>query len=373
MHTGAVTFLSISMSAVLITGATGFIGGEILKKYTQQKVYVLTHKHIGQNSGVSNVVYVKGDVVRRRLGLTEQLYTLLQSELTAILHCAADTNFSATNISAKRTNVEGTRNIIMLAKSCRNLCKVGVLSTAYVAGRKSGEVDESWLDGSAGFINAYEESKFHMEVLLRNEMSSVPIAIYRPSTIIGSSRSGIVRQFNVFHQALRLYYNGFIPMVPGIPTGTVDLISTDYCVDAVHYLFEKKFIAGCTHHITAGQSLSMTLEELLTSTHLLFSQLDPNWANRGIEIPPIVSEDTYSDFVGAIATTNNKILKQFAHSMRHFLPQLNYPKVFSNHLTVSILRRAGIEEIPLDRYYAKIIKYCIASQWGRKIAHEPAL
>ena len=84
------------------------------------------------------VVAVQGDVTQLRLGLTDPLYTQLTSSISEIIHCAADTRFGISLGQSRAVNTEGTRNLLNLARECRQLQKFVYISTVYVAGRSAG-------------------------------------------------------------------------------------------------------------------------------------------------------------------------------------------------------------------------------------------
>lgn len=348
---------------ILITGASGLIGSEVARRYLEDGAHVSLLAHRSPiDIGAKKPRIVRGDITKPRLGLSSKAYRALTSTVTSILHCAARTDFSISRQDAERVNVDGTRNIVALARHCRRLDKLGVLSTLYVAGRRLGVILERELTHTSRFVNVYEESKYRMEQFLRKQRD-LPIAVYRLSTVIGAE-DGRVRQFNAVHRALRLLHNGFVPMVPGTPESRVDLISSDYAASAIFELFERRFVAGRTYHIAAGKRASIPLSELLEETVAAFGRFDRRWRSEGIEIPTIVSLETFRMLERSVERTSSVFLQNLVRALRDFAPQLSYPKLFDTRETDRSLRGSGIRPAPLRAYYGRVIRYCLANGWS---------
>src|SRR5258706_1772849 len=258
----------MAMATLLLTGASGLIGRGLIDRWRERDIVALTHRT--PVPGVRQTLV--GDVTRPKLGLDSGEYTSLRARVTEIVHCAALTEFTAPRKDAERVNVVGTLNVLAFARDCPKLERIVVLSTAYVAGRRQGLILESELEHKAGFVNVYEDSKYRMEKKLRQAMRDLPIAVYRLSTIAGNARTGRVDQFNAVHRALRLYYNGLVTMLPGLETSAIDLVSSDYAIDAVAHLFAARFRPGETNHIVAQESDLIPLPEFLDLTAELFGR-----------------------------------------------------------------------------------------------------
>src|SRR5262249_15126709 len=154
-----------------LTGGSGAVGRALLKKLSRPLIALEHREHV---AGVERTVL--GD-------LTDPDFHLpCSEEITAILHCAARTEFAAPLIDLRRVNVSGARNLLRLGRMCRRLEKIGIVSTVYVAGRRKGLVLENDLEHKAGFVNAYERSKYEMERFVRRQFPHLPITVFRLST-----------------------------------------------------------------------------------------------------------------------------------------------------------------------------------------------
>ncbi|MGH9456942.1 MAG: SDR family oxidoreductase [Thermoanaerobaculia bacterium] len=256
----------------------------------------------------------------RRAGLDGNL----RASVEAIIHCAGRSDFSIAADEADEANVALTGRILDFAASCRHLDRIVLLSTVYVAGRRTGVIREDELEHDAGFVNEYERSKYAMELLATRRRASLPIAICRLSTILGDS-SGRIERFAAAHRALSLYYHGLVPMIPGVPEAPVDLITSDFAAERIaERLVDFRPV---TTHVCAGP-FAPSLERFLARTEELFAEIDPRWKARAVERPPIVSEATFARFERSVTETGDAILGQIVASVRDFLPQLARPKTF---------------------------------------------
>jgi|SRR5215472_615576 len=353
----------MAMAALFITGASSAIGRGLLERWRgEREVLVLTRRH-DPPAWCTNV---PGDLTRPGLGLSRSDRAAICSRVTEIVHCAAVTEFTAPRELADAVNVGGTLNLLALARLCPKLERIGVLSTAYVAGRRRGRIRESELDHRAGFVNTYERSKYRMELKLRQAMRSLPIAVYRLSTVAGNSRTGRVDQFNALHRALRFYYNGLVPMLPGVEDSAIDLISSDFACDAVAHLFARRFVPRRTYHITAPQRDLIPLPEFLELTSQLFEEFDRRWKTRVVANPPIVPLATFRLLERSVEKAGNPILRQVVRATSAFVPQLCYNKRFDDANTRQGVRGAGIERPALRDFYPAIVRYCLRTGWGTK-------
>jgi nucleoside-diphosphate-sugar epimerase len=349
------------MAAMLITGASGMIGRGLLDRWRREyETVALTHK----SPPPAGSEAVRGDVTQPRLGLGRKSYDSLSRRVDAILHCAALTEFAAKREDAENVNVRGTLNVLAFARDCPNLRRIGVLSTAYVAGRRRGLILERELEHRAGFVNVYEASKYRMEKKLRQAMQELPIAVYRLSTVAGSARTGKVEQFNALHRALRLFYNGLVPMLPGVENSQLDLISSDYAIDVISQLFVRGFSAGQTYHIVAQERDLVPLPEFVELTAELFARFDRRWKSRAVVNPPIVPLATFRLLEQSVEQAGNPILRQVVRATAAFAPQLCYDKRFDGANTHQAVRGAGIATPALRDFYPAIIRHCLQTRWG---------
>ena len=241
-------------SPVFLTGATGFLGMEVLArlleagdrkvialvrasddKAAEDRLYgVLTTLWRDPSPYQDNVRAVAGDVTSPGLGLENGQRTALAEEVGAVLHCAASISFDLPLDEARAINVEGTREVIGFARECKALGRLERfvhVSTAYVSGKYEGTFRERQLDAGQEFRNTYEQTKWEAEHVVRDAGDLSP-AIARPSIVMGESDTGWTPAFNVLYWPLRAFSRGLFDEIPALPSAHVDVVPVDYVADA---------------------------------------------------------------------------------------------------------------------------------------------
>jgi nucleoside-diphosphate-sugar epimerase len=354
---------------VLVTGATGMIGQVLVpllaRRNDVEAIFALTHacEYLGSSCKVTPV---RGDVTAGpALGITPESSRKILDRTNVIVHAAANTRFSASLDEARTVNFEGTKNLLAFASHCSRLKAFAALSTVHVAGKRTGTIWEEDLDHGAGFVNSYEQSKYETELLLREQMSALPISVLRLSTVLGSSTTGEVRRMAAIHHALRLYYSSLAPMIPGKPDSFVDLIDLDYAASAVEHFAAEHFQAGRTFHICAGED-ALTLARLLGLTREAFLRHRPSWRKRVIEMPAIVDLPTFELFVRSVEEVGDNILRSSVAIIKQFVPQLVYSKVFRDVECTRSLQANGVLKPSVLEFYPQVVRWLVESGWSER-------
>jgi thioester reductase-like protein len=363
---------------VLLTGATGFVGMELLARYldrTDRTVITLIRAKDddaarGRLDGVlsnlfgyragrysDRVCAVAGELAAPRLGLNAVRWEQLASQVTTIVHGAASVSFGLALEDARAINVEGTRRMLELAARARELGgleRYAHISTAYVAGTHAGRFSEHDLDVGQGFHNSYEQSKFEAEQLVRS-CHELPFTILRPSIVVGDRHSGWTSAFNVLYWPLRALARGIFTAVPAIPSSPVDVVSIDYVADAVYEL-SAGGDAGQTYHLTAGPQAS-TIGEIVNFASGYFERPGPR----------LVSPAEFASEADGVATS---VLEEGSV----YFPYFSVAATFDDTLTRSRLEPAGISVSPLRDYLARLLDFATRARWGKRpIARAEAL
>ena len=124
-------------------------------------------------------------------GDDEKSYFLYARRSDMILHNAACTALETDWNIYEEVNIDGTRKAIEFALHTRRKA-LAYVSSAYVAGARTGPVLENELDTSGRFRSSYERSKAMAENEVRIAATSEKIRtlILRPSIIVGDSQNG---------------------------------------------------------------------------------------------------------------------------------------------------------------------------------------
>jgi thioester reductase-like protein len=359
-----------SNGAVLLTGATGFVGMELLARYLERteralltivradddeaardRIDAVLANLFGGDAGrySDRVTAFAGDLTAPRLGLDPLCWERLAQESTMIVHCAASVSFGMSLEEARAINVEGTRRMLELAVRSQEL---GVLeryaqvSTAYVAGTHAGRFYESDLDVGQSFNNSYEQSKFESERLVRSQ-PDLPYTVLRPSIVVGDRYSGWTSAFNVLYWPLRALSRGLFPAVPAVPSAPVDVVSIDYVADGIHELCESRGGIRQTYHLTAGAEAS-TIAEIAELASGYFQQPPPRLLSP-------------AEFLSADHGVPRSMLEEGAM----YFPYFSVGTVFDDAFTRAQLQPAGISVVPLREYMSRLLDYATWSRWGK--------
>ncbi len=367
---------------ILLTGATGYLGNEILRTLLREdhdSKILVTVRGDPQTSRskyenliddslrrefTHRVEPVWADLEQDELGLAPDQRDALAERITHIIHSAAAVDFALPYLAARSANFDGTVRLVELARRASNLKAFAHISTAHIAGRRTGYIAEDDLEAPFGWVNFYEQTKFESEQFLRERMDELPIAIYRSTTLIGDSQTGAVRQFNFFHNAIKLYYHSMVPAIPGDPNGHLDLIPVDWSAQAIRYLALENFRAGATYHVCAEPPRSFTLRGLLDATLTVF-ETSPDSKKRDIKKPLVVSPEQFDRIVREAQAGGRSKILQLLKPLSYFMPHLALPKIFGAENLHRDLDASGLYVPNVREYYPKVVDYCLRTQWGR--------
>jgi nucleoside-diphosphate-sugar epimerase len=352
---------------VLVTGASGLVGSRVVERLLTWDdavhVFVLARRPAAWpalaarlGAAAARVTPIAGDVTRGDLGMDAATRQRVAAAVHAVVHCAADTTFSRPLEQARAVNTIGTRNLLEAIGDWR-IERLVHVSTAFVAGARTGSIREDELDGTAGFVNGYEQSKHDAEVLVRG--SGVPFVVLRPSTIVCDDGSGRVTQYNAVHRALRVFSGGLASLMPGAEDTPVDLVTTDYVVAGVIEIGLGAHAEGGTYHLCAGRG-ALALGELLDRAHAVWSR-DAQWRRRGIMRPALTDLATYRVFEQSVEETGDVRLATITRSLSHFVPQLALPKQFDTTQADAALGRSAA---PVRSYWDALLEQLVATRWG---------
>jgi thioester reductase-like protein len=367
---------------VLLTGATGFVGMELLARYLERSDRrlialvrsesdeaararvdgVLANLFGSRAAGYAGRVQaIAGELTAPRLGIAKRRWDDLACRVTTIVHSAASVSFTLPLPEARAINLEGTRRMLELAEragACGGLDRYGHVSTAYVAGTHDGRFGECDLDVGQEFRNSYEQSKFEAEQLVR-ATPGVPFTIMRPSIVVGDRRSGWTAAFNVLYWPLRAFARGLFTAVPANPAAPVDVVSIDYVADAIYELCQCSGGTGETFHLTAGADAS-TIGEI--------AQLASRYFRR--PLPKVLSPVEFAAFERDGSSAQRSALE----GSRAYFPYFSVGTVFDEAATRARLEPAGIRVSPLGDYLERLLDFATRSRWGKlPIARAEAL
>jgi long-chain acyl-CoA synthetase len=364
---------------VLLTGATGFLGMELLVRFlerTERRVYALVRGAGSQEAGArihdtllslfgpghpyaERVVAIRGDITHPGLGLGGKGDELAE-RVSEIVHGAASVSFDLGLEASRAVNVEGTRRALAFAERCEQrggLRRFSHISTAYVAGEHAGCFSEDELDVGQRFRNAYERSKFEAESLVTRARGRLPITVLRPSIVVGERDSGWTASFNVLYWPLRAFARGAYLALPARRDAPVDVVSVDYVADAIFALSQAREAEGATFHLTAGAHAS-TVGELVALTAAFFARRPP----RLIE-PAVYRRIVHPLLVRA---AGDERYRRALERSEVFFPYFAARATYDDRRSRVALCGTGIGPSPLHTYFDRLVEFALAAEWGRR-------
>ena len=202
---------------VLMTGATGFLGAHMLAELlastdarahcvvrardeaqAQERVVSALRRYELPLAGLDRLEVHAGELASSRLGLPSRTYERLADEVGLVYHAAADTTLVAPYSRLREINVEGTSRVIEFASVSG--AAAHCVSTIGVFAPSDEVVHERSATGPVERLTtAYAQSKWVAERrMLLSCAEGLPISIYRPSRIVGSTRTGACRPDDLF-------------------------------------------------------------------------------------------------------------------------------------------------------------------------------
>jgi nucleoside-diphosphate-sugar epimerase len=215
---------------VLLTGATGFLGKEVLSQAAQDpriaEIVAVVRPEKVRDPKTKEVVrslsprergrlllkrlhmdervarkfrFLEGDIEKPDLGIAEKNLEKLRKTLTHVIHCAASVSFDDTYLNSYRANVLGSRNALRFSLRCQQAAGSPfvahiAIETSYIHGRKKRSIaQESALVFPRHFYNNfYELTKAMASIETDRAMVEERLRVTQllPSIVVGHSLTG---------------------------------------------------------------------------------------------------------------------------------------------------------------------------------------
>ena len=250
------------MTTYLVTGASGFLGGELVGRLLQREA-VRIHALVRPASqsrlaaklrrwpGGADVEAEIGDLSEPFLGMSDSAVERLAGTVDHLVHLAAVYDMTADDASNEAANVDGTRHVVELANRLGVGCLHHVSSVA-VAGEYPGRFTEEMFAEGQHLPSPYHRTKYEAERIVRTD-ASVPWRVYRPAVVVGDSRTGLIDKvdgpYYLFELIRRLSVLPGWMRLPGPDLGATNLVPVDYVVDAMDHLMHVDGLDGRAFHL----------------------------------------------------------------------------------------------------------------------------
>jgi len=302
-------------------------------------------------------VLLAGDLRAPGLGLGTAERHWLARHARAVIHSAAYVSYQPTPDGEPwQTNVLGTRRLLELCQTL-GITQVHHLSTAFVCGDRRGLVREDELDCGRGSKNAYEQSKFAAEELVR-QFPGIQATIYRPSVIVGDSRTGYTCSYHHFYRFLELAVRlsarrqRLALRLPLTGAETQNLVPVDWVARALLTLLDRPRWHGRTYHLAAWQAIR--LDEIKNILAELLPLEGTQWVGpEGLPDPTPLEQLVLEEFQDYWSYLRSN-LDFDCRNTRQTLPDLPPPR-FDRKLA------------------ARLLEFAQADNWGRQRGRSPVV
>jgi thioester reductase-like protein len=350
---------------LFITGFPGFIGRRLVRALLEtdpesHAVALVEEKQLAKAQECARTIapdrieLLTGDIAQQGLGLDAATRERLQGTVVQVFHLAAIYNLAVPAEIAQRVNVDGTGNILDLCAACTQLERLNYVSTAYVAGDRTGVVYEHELALGQGFKNHYESTKFQAEVWVQIRMRDIPTTIYRPAIVVGDSQTGETEKFDGPYYILRTIARaaerrGPIPQL-GSDASPFNVVPVDFIVASI--------VAASTDAAASGETLHL-VDPVPISAAELSRVLSREYAGRepSFKIPGRVLE----------RSLRFKVMRDYFSGAPHeSIVYLNHPVRFDTRKANELLARHGMRCPRFEEYVSNVVRFF------REHEHDPA-
>ncbi|KAJ5273641.1 hypothetical protein N7478_008766 [Penicillium angulare] len=320
-----------SEGRVFLTGATGFIGINLLYRLLQMssmnkiaclvrgndhatpldRINEALHKYdLWSEELLKNlqqkVITLDGDMTQDRLNLSETDYQWLINWAPSIIHSAAKVNWCEPYSAHYAPNILGTKNILKVAAEGRRKTfhYISSIDVWAVTGLILG-TDVVSEDGplkvhlaSLPFDTGYAQSQWVAdEMVQRVREKGLSVSIYRPGFVVGDSRTGASNPDDFFGRMIvGCAQLGFWPK---LPTQNMEYVTVDYVCDCILEIASENLNLGRAYTLSAPDPELITNMErlcvLLNEAGFPVREISyPDWLNKlqswdKLEVSPLIS------------------------------------------------------------------------------------
>ncbi len=270
------------MKRILLTGATGFVGGHLICRlyqegYTIRATYrtenfdelrlICSYYAIDFDLLFNQIDWVKVDLLDK-VALDRACFDIDQ-----VYHCAAIVNFDAKQATRlSQTNLQSTQNIVdtCLRKSIQTLCYISSIGALQGKRSADGLTDEDCFEEKGPQASAYTQSKQDAEKIVWQAISEgLNAVILNPGIILGpgSLQKGGNLLIDKIKKGLFVYTHGSSGYVDVRDVANIAI----YCME--HQLVNERYI--CVSENLSYKSLFTTIRNTIGKKQPLIRAYKP--------------------------------------------------------------------------------------------------
>jgi nucleoside-diphosphate-sugar epimerase len=264
---------------VLVTGATGNVGSELLRILQLRRDVMALG--VSSRGGPAELGLVAWDIGRTRPP------AVLRRPWDVIIHAAARTKWRTTPAAARAGNVQPIRALFELVSYQTHLVH---LSTSHATGLVGSVASESVDD----YRNPYEWSKAECERLV--QARERPATIIRFPAVFGRRTDGRITRAAGFYRLFPAVANGLLPAIVGVPDAYLDLVPVD---DLASHIVRIALAPAPERTTVRTIGCGRSAPTVARAIDTVFAVLNDWRDERGVpplEQPPILEPDRWERF-----------------------------------------------------------------------------
>ncbi|KAF5701052.1 NPS10 [Fusarium mundagurra] len=366
---------------ILLTGATGFLGGFLLKNLVDSAsgniICLVRFLQPVENFVSSGLARIRENCIslgiwqdyflerieilpatlnKERLGLSAKSFDSLAARVQIIFHAAAAVNLVYPYAALRMTNVVGTREVIRLAgqsgATLHYISTNGVFPASVEGWGEDFTIDMD--DVPSKLPNGYGQTKWVAERLV-DEAScrGIPVRIYRPGTITGHSISGSTNVWDLINAFLVESLQ--LGLAPDDQNWHVEITPVDFVSNA---------IITIANHVN---EVEQTVYHLGDSAPVHSRELFASLAKMGYAVDPLPWDDWVAlwwEKRGSIEIANNSFTADILRGGMPSAEVLSSVVVLKDEKTKSILAKYNIVRPELNDDLLRVyVRHFYARGW----------
>lgn len=365
---------NIQLNAILLTGATGFIGAfllyELLQQIASANIYCLVRADniesaqnklknclksylLWEDDFKNRIIPVMGDLSQPLLGLSEQKFGEIADRIDVIYHNGALVNHTSPYSLLKATNVLGTQEVLRLA------CKIKAKPVHFISSisvfpevENSGATvikEQDNIDNGEVPLGGYNQSKWVAEKLVNTARDrGLPVSIYRLGRISGHSQTGVFNANDFLYKLIiGCVQLGSIPDTEMM----LNIIPVDYASKAIVHLSQQQVSWGKVFHLVHPDTVSSNLffEKLRSIGYPIQIISYKQWHTQLMKIAENSPEHALYPLVSLLTRNNSR-----SQDSDSTVVKFDYQNTF-NGLTGTSINCPPIDEKLLNTYFSFLI------------------
>ncbi|PNS15725.1 L-2-aminoadipate reductase [Sphaceloma murrayae] len=248
--------------AILLTGATGFLGAFLLNdllQSTSARIICLVRFNepseddipagiarlrrnlldfgLWSDNVMERIEILPGNLSRKRLGMPPDAFADLAKRVQVVVHCAATVNLVYPYAALRNANIGGTREILRLAAlsgaTVQYVSTNGVLPPSQEGWPESKILDAD--EVATAIPDGYGQTKCVAEYLVREAGNrGLPVRILRAGTISGHSASGAANAWDLLTALITESIH--LKHYPDVPNWRMEMTPVDFVSKSIIHL-----------------------------------------------------------------------------------------------------------------------------------------